>query len=355
MLADSTRQISSTAGRYWKKYNLLVWLSIALGLWVFVYYWLQPAADFLTYSVFRLSASSHIGSSVAFFLYDAPKVLMLLLLIIFVIGIVRSFITPERTRRILAGKREFVGNVLAASLGIFTPFCSCSACPLFIGFVETGIPLGVTLSFLVASPMINEVALVLLYGMFGWQVALIYVGSGLMIAILAGWIIGRLKMEKYIEDWILERRNLAGSSPDLSITLRERVGYGLNAVRDIVGKVWPYLLGGIAVGAAIHGYMPDGMLASFMGKGAWWSVPAAVLIGVPIYSNAAGIIPVVQALLEKGAAFGTVLAFMMAVVGLSLPETIILRRVLKWKLLAIFIGVVALGIIITGYLFNMIL
>ncbi len=337
--------------------KLIALLAGGLILWAILYYFLQPAANYLTYTVLHLSPESHLGSSVAFFLYDAPKVLLLLLLIIFGIGIIRSFFKPERTRSILAGKREFVGNIMGASLGIVTPFCSCSACPLFIGFVEAGIPLGVTLSFLIASPMINEIALVLLYGLFGWKIALLYIGTGLVIAITAGLIIGRLKLERYIEDWVLERRNrpAAAISSTSGETFESRVRYGLDAVREIVGKVWPYLLGGIAIGALIHGYVPEGVLASFMGKSAWWSVPAAVLIGVPIYSNAAGVIPVVQALMEKGAALGTTLSFMMAVVGLSLPETIILRRVLKWQLLAVFIGVVAVGIIITGYLFNFVL
>jgi len=336
--------------------RLVLWLVAALGTWIFVYYWLKPAADFITFNLLGLDKASRLGSAAAFFLYDAPKVLMLLVLIIFVVGIIRSFFTPERTRALIAGKREFVGNIMAASLGIVTPFCSCSACPLFIGFVEAGVPLGVTLSFLIASPMINEVALVLLYGMFGWKIALLYVVSGLAIAITAGWVIGKLKLERYIEDWVRARR-AAGPSTDggEKFTFESRVKYGLQSVRDIVGKVWPYLLGGIAIGAFIHGYVPENFLASFMGKGAWWSVPAAVLIGVPIYSNAAGVIPIVQALMEKGAALGTVLAFMMAVVGLSLPEMVILRKVLKWQLLAIFIGVVGMGIIITGYLFNFVL
>ena len=337
------------------QYKLFIWLGLALAVWIAVYYWLQPLADFLTFRVLGLSAAGHLGSSVAFFLYDAPKVFMLLVLVVFGIGLIRSFFTPERTRSILAGKRESVGNVLAAALGIVTPFCSCSACPLFIGFVEAGIPLGVTFSFLIASPMINEVAAILLYGLFGWRIALIYIVTGLIIAIIAGWIIGRLKLERFIEGWVLERRNSNNAETTASLTLTDRFKYGLNAVREILGKVWLYVLGGIAVGAAIHGYVPQGVLASIMGKGAWWSVPVAVLIGVPFYSNAAGIIPVVQALMEKGAALGTALAFMMAVVGLSLPETIILRRVLKWQLLAVFIGVVASGIIIVGYLFNYIM
>ncbi len=337
------------------RFRLSIILGVSLVLWGLLYYWLKPAADFLTYDILKFPAASHLGSSIAFFVYDVPKVMLLLILIIFVVGIIRSFFTPERTRHLLSGKRKFVGNVMSSALGVVTPFCSCSACPLFIGFVKAGVPLGITFSFLIASPMINEVALVLLYGMFGWRVALIYVVTGLIIAIIAGWVIGKLKMEKFVQRWVYE----ANSSEETSITsnmqFEDRIQFGLSAVRDIVGKVWPYILAGIAVGAGIHGYVPEGVLASFMGKGAWWSVPAAVLIGVPMYSNAAGIIPVVQALMEKGAALGTVLAFMMAVVGLSLPETMILSRVLKWQLIGVFIGVVAVGIIIVGYLFNTLL
>jgi uncharacterized membrane protein YraQ (UPF0718 family) len=349
----STSTVAETGNR--TRLNLFIILGGCLALWGVLYYWLQPAANFLTYNVFNLQASSHLGSSVAFFLYDAPKVMMLLVLIIFGVGIVRSFFTPERTRQMLAGKREFVGNIMASGLGIVTPFCSCSACPLFIGFVETGIPLGVTLSFLIASPMINEVAVVLLYGMFGWEIALIYIVTGLFIAIIAGWLMGKLKLDRFVEGWVHDIKLSQTDSENSSMRFEDRVHYGLNAVREIVGKVWPYLLAGIAVGAVIHGYVPNGLLASFMGKGAWWGVPAAVLLGVPIYSNAAGIIPIVQALMEKGAALGTALAFMMSVVAISLPEMIILRRVLKWQLLGIFIGVVALGIVIVGFLFNALL
>jgi uncharacterized membrane protein YraQ (UPF0718 family) len=259
--------------------------------------------------------------------------------------------TPERTRAILAGKRESAGNVLAALLGIVTPFCSCSAVPLFIGFVTAGVPLGVTFSFLISAPMVNEVALVLLLGMFGWKVAGLYVGTGLLIAILSGWIIGRLKMEKHVEEWVYKTQ-VGDGTDDEVLDWPARIALGVAAVRDIVGKVWPYVLAGIGVGAGIHGYVPTNTMASIMGKGAWWSVPLSVLIGVPMYSNAAGIIPIVMALLEKGAALGTVLAFMMAVIGLSLPETIILRKVLKPRLIAAFVGIVALGILIVGYLFN---
>ena len=273
---------------------------------------------------------------------------------VFGVGIIRTFFTPERTRRILAGKRESVGNVLAAMLGMVTPFCSCSAVPLFIGFVTAGVPLGVTFSFLISAPMVNEVALVLLLGMFGWKVAGIYLGTGLLIAIVSGWIIGRLKMEKHVEEWVYKTQAGEGAD-DQSLDFPARLHLGVQAVRDIVGKVWLYVMIGIAVGAGIHGYVPTNSMASIMGKGAWWSVPLSVLIGVPMYSNAAGIIPIVQALLEKGAALGTVLAFMMSVIGLSMPETIILRKVLKPRLIIVFAGVVAGGILMVGYLFNLLM
>jgi uncharacterized membrane protein YraQ (UPF0718 family) len=295
----------------------------------------------------------HLGSAVEFFVFEAPKVLMLLVIVIFVIGIIRSFFTPEKTRKILSGRSESVGNVLAALLGVVTPFCSCSAVPLFVGFVTAGVPLGVTFSFLISAPMINEVALVLLFGMFGWKVAVMYMGVGLLIAIVAGWILGRLHMEKYIEPWVFETQ-VGQAGTEQVMNWQDRINYGLTAVRDIVSKVWIYVILGIAVGSGIHGYVPQDFMASFMGKGAWWSVPAAVLLGVPMYSNAAGIIPIVKALLEKGAALGTVLAFMMAVIGLSLPEAIILRNILKPKLVFTFFGIVAAGIIAIGYLFNFI-
>ena len=333
---------------------LYVILALSIVVWVLVYRGLRPAADFITSRLLGLSLESHLGSSAAFFIYEVPKVLMLLLLVVFGIGIIRSFFTPERTRRILAGKREFLGNILAACLGIVTPFCSCSACPLFIGFVEAGIPLGVTFSFLIAAPMINEVALVLLYGLFGWKVAGLYLATGLFVAITAGWVIGRLRMERHIEEWVFQVK-MSQAAEDERLTFDSRVRYGLHAVREIVGRVWPYVVAGIAVGAGIHGYVPEGFMASFMGEDVWWSVPLAVLIGVPMYSNAAGIVPVVQALIAKGAALGTSLAFMMAVIGLSLPEIIIIRRVLKPRLVAVFVGVVAVGILLVGYLFNLLL
>lgn len=332
------------------KRAFLLW-GIVLIVWIAGYSALPMAAKWITYSLFSLEEGSQLGSAVEFFLYDTPKVLLLLTLIVFLVGIIRTFFTPERTRQILAGKRESVGNVLAALLGIVTPFCSCSAVPLFIGFITAGVPLGVTLSFLISAPMVNEIALVLLFGMFGWKVAAIYLSMGLLIAICAGWIIGRLKLERHVEDWVYATKQ-GGEDTSAQPTLQSRIAAGKTAVRNIVGYVWPYVVVGIAVGAGIHGFVPENFMASIMGKGAWWSVPLAVVIGVPMYSNAAGIIPVVQALLGKGAALGTVLAFMMAVIGLSLPEAIILRKVLKPALLATFFGIVASGIVAVGYLFN---
>jgi uncharacterized protein len=327
--------------------------AIGLVAWWLAYRSLLPLAKWLTYHLFGLSEGTHLASAVEFFLYDTPKVLLLLTLVVFAVGIVRSYFTAERARRMLAGKREAAGNVMAALLGIVTPFCSCSAVPLFIGFVTAGVPLGVTFSFLISAPMVNEIALVLLFGLFGWKIAALYLGTGLAIAMIAGWTIGRIKMERYVEPWVYEAIGAAGASGiEERIPLADRVRQGLDAVRDIVGKVWIYVAIGIAVGAGIHGYVPENFMASFMGKGAWWSVPLAVLIGIPMYSNAAGIIPIVEALLGKGAALGTVLAFMMAVIALSLPEMIILRKVLRPQLIATFAGVVGVGIMIVGYLFN---
>jgi hypothetical protein len=311
-------------------------------------------ANWLAYGLLGLAQDSQLGESLAFFLYDVPKILLLLSGMVFLISFIRTYFSPERTRALLGGKREGVGNVLAALLGIVTPFCSCSAVPLFIGFVESGIPLGVTFSFLIAAPTINEVAVVMLIGLFGWQVAGLYVASGLLIAIVAGMVIGRLKMERYVEDfvWQIQRQ---GDAVLESLSFRARVERAWESVKEIVGKVWLYVVIGIAIGAGIHGYVPESALVGIMGKQAWWSVPAAVLLGVPLYSNAAGMIPIVGALIEKGASLGTALAFMMSVIGLSLPEAVILRRVLKLPLLVTFFGVIAVAIMIIGYLFNLIL
>ncbi len=340
--------------------NHSVWQYLLLGLvsaaaWTGLYYSLAPASKWLTYSLFRLTPGMHLSAAIEFFIFEVPKVLLLLTVVVFVVGVIRSFFTPERTRAILAGKRESVGNVLAAGLGIVTPFCSCSAVPLFIGFVTAGVPLGVTFSFLVAAPMINEIALGLLFSMFGWKVAAIYLGTGLLVAIFSGWVIGRLKMEKHVEQWVYQTKVGSTAGAEHPITWSDRIRDGRDAVKDIVGRVWLFVMIGIAVGAGIHGYVPENFMASVMGKGAWWSVPLAVLIGVPMYSNAAGIIPIVEALLGKGAALGTVLAFMMSVIGLSLPEAIILRKVLKPRLIAVFVAVVAAGILLVGYSFNLVM
>jgi uncharacterized protein len=335
---------------------LVAWWLIYTNLLPFAGWLARHVVELLSAHLVWLGNTEHLTSAVEFFFYDTPKVLMLLILVVFGVGIIRSYFTPERTRRILAGKRESVGNVLAALLGIVTPFCSCSAVPLFIGFLTASVPLGVTFSFLISAPMVNEIALVLLYGLFGWEIAAIYMSTGLVIAMLAGWTIGRLKMEHHLEDWVYQIQvGESGVYDEERKSLVDRINFGLEAVRDIVGKVWIYVIVGIAVGAGIHGYVPEGYLASIMGKGAWWSVPVAVLIGIPIYSNAAGIIPVVSALIEKGAAMGTVLAFMMSVVAISFPETVILRKVLKPRLIMVFTGVVAVGIILVGYLFNLLI
>jgi uncharacterized membrane protein YraQ (UPF0718 family) len=338
----------------WPLRQPIAFLILAFIVWLTLYETLNPAAEALV-AALPVDRASHLGGALQFFFYDTPKVLMLLTGVVFVMGMVNSYFTPERTRALLAGRTEGVANVMAASLGIVTPFCSCSAVPLFIGFVQAGVPLGVTFSFLISAPMVNEVALTLLFGMFGWKVALLYLGLGLTVAIVAGWIIGRLKMEAYLEDWVRDMPKTAAQLEDAGATLADRIQGGFAAVREIVGKVWPYILGGIALGALIHGYVPEDFMASFMGKEAWWSVPLAVIIGVPMYTNAAGVIPIVQALLAKGAALGTVLAFMMSVIALSLPEMIILRKVLKVRLIATFVGVVATGILLVGYVFNAVL
>ncbi len=332
-----------------------VWLLILLlPVWYLVYHFLQPITDWLTDSVLKLEKGAHFTEAFRFFFFEVPKVLLLLVLIIFFVGIIRSYFSPERTRRMLEGKSTFFGNIMAASLGIVTPFCSCSAIPLFLGFVESGVPLGVTFSFLIAAPMINEVAVILLFGMFGWKVAMIYVGTGLLIAIVAGWTIGRLKLEGWVQDWVYKTRIGNNGLPEEKMTFSIRMGLGYEAVKDIVGKVWIYVILGIAVGAAAHGYVPEDFMAALMGKSAWYSVPLSILIGIPLYSNAAGIVPIVSVLIEKGASLGTSLAFMMSVIGLSLPELIILKKVLKLPLILTFIGVVGAGIMIVGYLFNLI-
>lgn len=323
-----------------------------LPIWFLIYHNLQPVTDWLIDTAFGMTKGTHLTEALRFFIFEFPKVMLLLTLIIFFVGIIRTYFTPERTRKALEGKKTFTGNVMAATLGIVTPFCSCSAIPLFLGFVESGVPLGVTFSFLIAAPMINEVAIILLYGMFGWQVAAIYVVTGLAIAILAGWIIGLLKLEKWVEPWVYQTHIGNSGLEEEKLTFIKRINLGYDAIKEIVGKVWIYVALGILVGAGAHGYVPEEFMASLMGKSAWYSIPLSILIGIPLYSNAAGIVPIVSVLIEKGASLGTALAFMMSVIGLSLPEMVILRKVLKLPLIFTFIGVVGVGIMIVGYLFN---
>lgn len=332
----------------------LATLLVALFLWFLVYRQLAPMASWLV-DILPVARSSQLGQAVQFFLYDTPKVLLLLVLIVFFVGILRSFITVEWTRKMLARRQGLGAPVLAALLGVITPFCSCSAVPLFMGFVTAGIPLGITFSFLIAAPLVNEIALVMLYGLLGWKVALLYFFTGVSVAIIAGLVLGQMELDHLLEKWVREVRAAAGGPSSVKLSWLDRMRCGNDAVKDIVGRVWLYVVIGIAVGATIHGYVPAGSLSALMGRDNWWSVPASVLIGVPMYANAAGVIPVVEALLGKGAALGTVIAFMMSVIGLSLPEMIILRKVLKPKLLLLFTGVVATGIVSVGFLFNSII
>jgi uncharacterized membrane protein YraQ (UPF0718 family) len=335
-----------------KRFVLRVAPIVLLPLWYWIYVHLQPASDWCVDGLLGLTKGDRFAEALRFFLFEFPKVLLLLVLIVFGVGIVRSYFTPERTRAALEGKRTFTGNVMAALLGVVTPFCSCSAIPLFLGFVESGIPLGITFSFLIAAPMINEVAVILLYGMFGWQTALLYILTGLSIAIGAGWILGKLKLEKWVEDWVYTSPGENTAPVEERMAFSTRVQRGYEAVKDIVGKVWLYVAAGIAVGAAAHGYVPSAFMASWMGKDVWYAVPLSTLIGIPLYSNAAGIVPIVSVLIEKGAALGTSLSFMMSVIALSLPELIILRKVLKLPLIATFVGIVGAGIVLVGFLFN---
>jgi hypothetical protein len=326
--------------------------SILLPIWIIIYWNLQPLADFVIDDLLGMTSGKHLTETLRFFIFEVPKVMLLLVLIIFGVGILRTYFTPEKTRKILEGKSLFTGNILASLLGIITPFCSCSAIPLFLGFVEAGVPLGVTFSFLIAAPMINEVALVLLVGLFGWNVALIYVGTGLAIAILSGWLIGKLGLEKYVADWVYKVKANHQNEIETKLPFYERIKAGYEAVTEIVGKIWIYIIIGIAVGAGAHGYVPEDFLGSLLGKDNWYGVPLAILMGIPMYSNAAGIIPIVSVLIEKGVSLGTALAFMMSVIALSLPEIIILKKVLKWQLITVFVGIVAVGIVIVGFIFN---
>ncbi|MDP2407088.1 permease [Hydrogenophaga sp.] len=339
----------------WPKRQPTVFLVVAAAIWLGLYQLLIPFSEAMV-ALLPVERQSHLGSALQFFFYDTPKVLLLLTGVVFVMGMVNTYFTPERTRALLAGRTHGVANGMASALGVVTPFCSCSSVPLFIGFVQAGVPLGVTFSFLITAPMVDTVALTILFSLFGWKVALLYVGFGMLLGIVAGLIMGAMKLERHLEDWVREMPQVSSDVEAQQLGLSDRMAAGLASVREIVGKVWPYVLGGIAVGAGIHGFVPSEFLASFMGKDAsWWSVPLAVLMGVPMYANTAGILPVIEALTAKGAAMGTALAFMMSVVALSLPEMIILRKVLKLRLIAIFVGIVSTGILAVGFIFNAVL
>ncbi|VAW14963.1 Uncharacterized membrane protein, YraQ family [hydrothermal vent metagenome] len=326
--------------------------AVLIPIWILIYWNLQPLADFVIDDILGMISGKHLTETLRFFIFEVPKVMLLLALIIFGVGILRTYFTPEKTRKILEGKSLFTSNILASLLGTITPFCSCSAIPLFLGFVEAGVPLGVTFSFLIAAPMINEVALVLLVGLFGWKIAIIYMVTGLTIAILSGWLIDKLGLEKYVADWVYKVKANHENELDVKPSFYERIRAGYEAVTEIVGKIWIYIIIGIAVGAGAHGYVPGDFLGSLLGKDNWYGVPLAILMGVPMYSNTAGIIPIVSVLIEKGVSLGTALAFMMSVIALSLPEIIILKKVLKWQLITVFAGIVTVGIVMVGFIFN---
>lgn len=335
---------------------------LALTIWFLVYFQLDSFAAWFTYDLVGFTKASHLGGAVEFFVADAPKVLMLLVLITFIVGITRTFLTPERIRGTLAGRRGLAGYVLAAILGVPTPFCSCSAIPLFLGFLQSGIPLGITMSFLISCPVVNEIALAMLYGMYGWKIATLYATLGMAKAVISGMLISRMRPERFLEPWVLELQSQAGQSGtdglDHSLsgmTWDDRIDSGVTAVKEILAGTWHYLVAGIAIGAVIYGYIPVEFVSQYMGNEAWWNVPVAVILGLPLYASAVGVIPIVQAVLAKGAALGTSLSFMMSVIGISIPELVMLRKVVKSSLILLFVGFVALGCVIVGYLFNVLI
>lgn len=325
---------------------------LLLAIWYLLYSNLKIFSEFVTYTLLKIIPASKLGATVAFFFYDTTKIFLLLVLVVYFVGILRSFILSAKIKRFLSGKKGLLGHILAALLGVVTPFCSCSAVPLFIGFVTSGVPLGVTFSFLVSAPMINEVALILLYGLLGWKIAGIYLSTGLIIAVFAGIFLGKLHPEKYLENWAWELHSKTKNEETIKLSWYGRIIYGYKNALDTFCRIWIYVVVGVAIGAIIHGYVPESYLVFLMGSHSFWSVPVAVLMGIPLYSNAAGIIPIVEVLLGKGAAIGTVLAFMMSVTALSFPEMLMLRKVLKLRLIVFFIAIVSVGIIIVGYLFN---
>jgi len=323
-----------------------------LIIWIFLYIYKEASSNFIVYNWLYMPYESNLSDTIWFFISTLQKIFLLLILVIFLAGIVRSWFSPEKTRKMLEGKSLFMGNVLAALLGIVTPFCSCSAIPLFLGFVETGIPIGITFSFLIAAPMINEVAVIMLFSLFGWEVGVIYILMGLLIAIATGWIIGKLNLERWLQDWVRNLKFGTITSENERLTIDDRIQAGRIAVKEIIVKIWPYMILGIGVGALVHGYVPNDYLAALINKSTWYSVPLAVLVGIPLYSCSPGAVPIAYALIEKGVPLGTALAFMMSVIGISLPELIILKKVLKLPFIFIFVGIIAAGIITVGYILN---
>jgi len=324
-----------------------------LLLWIFLFYYKEASTNFIVYNWLSMPYESNLSNTIWFFISTLQKIFLLLILVIFLAGIVRSWFSPEKTRKALEGKSLLAGNVMASLLGIVTPFCSCSAIPLFLGFVEAGIPIGITFSFLIAAPMINEVAVIMLFSLFGWQVGVIYILMGLLIAISAGWMIGKLKLEKWLQDWVQNLKFGEISDDNKRLTIDDRIMAGRIAVKEILVKIWPYVVLGIGIGALVHGYVPNDYLTSLINKSTWYSVPLAVLIGIPLYACSPGAVPIAWALIEKGVPLGTALAFMMSVIAISLPELIILKKVLKLPFIFTFVGIIAAGIIIVGYLMNM--
>lgn len=327
-------------------------VGLAVVAWLGAWFITLPLANWVAYDLLGLQEGSQVGDAIAFFLYDVPKVLLLLTGIVTLVSFLRSYVSPDRVRRALAGRGTLPGTLAAAGFGTITPFCSCSAVPLFIGFVEVGVPLGVTFAFLIASPMVNEIAIVLLWGLFGPGVALLYMAAGLLVAVVAGLVIGRLHLERYVEDYVWAIHTSGTRPIAMKLTLEDRVRDSWASTRSLVWKVLPFVLVGIGIGAVIHGFVPTDLVVSIGGSGNPLAVPALVLLGVPLYSNAAGTIPIIEVLIAKGLPMGSALAFMMAITALSFPEMVILRRVMKPQLIAVFVGVVASGILFVGYLFN---
>ena len=325
---------------------------IAFPFWLLLFYFKEKVSYFLVFTFSRMSEDNTLGNTIYFFLSTILKIMLLLAFMIFLMGVVRSFFSPEKTRKALEGRPLFAGNIMAGSLGVLTPFCSCSAIPLFLGFVEAGIPIGITFSFLIAAPMVNEVGVIMLIGLFGWKTGIIYTLAGLIIAVVSGWIIGKLKLEKWIQDWVYKAKFGNTQLPEAVLLFEDRIKFGFEAVKDTFKKIWLYVIVGMAIGSFIHGYIPENYLVSLMHKSAWYSVPLSVIIGVPIYSCTAGVVPIASALIEKGVPLGTALAFMMSVIGISLPELIILKKVLKLPLILTFVGIITMGIMVVGYLFN---